>query len=195
MVHARRWLCDHRAMHPLTVYTCGHSNQSLDEFLDLLERAGIHALVDVRAHPHSRRNPQFDTATLRAALDEHGLEYHWAGRALGGLRTARPGSPHVALDEGFRGFADHMASEEFVRALTHLRNLAARAPTAIMCAERLPEHCHRRFISDALAVQGVTVMHIVEGGARREHALSPELRRESGALIYDRNTVGRLDLQ
>lgn len=182
-------------MQDITVYTVGHSNLAQDEFLGLLERAGIQTLVDVRAQPYSKRNPQFDTDALRTAAEDAGLNYHWAGRALGGLRTARAGSPHVALDEGFRGYADHMSTEEFARALAHLRNLAARAPTTIMCAEKLPEHCHRRLISDALVLQGVGVIHLIDDAQRREHVLSSELRRESGALIYDRNTVGRLDLQ
>ena len=35
----------------ITLYTIGHSNRSLTEFLELLERHGIESLVDVRSAP------------------------------------------------------------------------------------------------------------------------------------------------
>lgn len=47
------------------VFTIGHSNHELGEFLGLLKRQGIEALVDVRSHPRSRYAPRFDAAALR----------------------------------------------------------------------------------------------------------------------------------
>lgn len=177
------------------IYTVGHGSRSLDELLNLLLGAGIHTVVDVRAQPQSRRHPHFSGEPLRAALEKTGLIYHWAGRQLGGMRRPRAGSLHTALaEDGLRGYADHMETDAFQTAATQLVRLAARAPTAILCAEREPEHCHRSLIADYLTLQGVRVVHLIEEGEAREHRLRPEVRRESAQLIYDRNTTGALSL-
>jgi hypothetical protein len=39
-----------------------------------------------------------------------------------------------------------MESDVFQKAAMQLMNLAASANTAILCAEKLPEHCHRSLI-------------------------------------------------
>jgi len=182
-------------MSPTTLYTIGHSDRSLEDLLDLLRGVGIETLVDVRAEPRSRRHPQFSADALRAGLAGAGITYHWAGPQLGGRRTPRPDSPHVALtQDGMRGYADHMDSDAFQVAAAQLISLAVRTPLAILCAERLPEHCHRGLIADYLTLQGVQVMHIIGPGEVREHHLSPSARRESAQLIYDRNTSGSLEL-
>jgi uncharacterized protein (DUF488 family) len=179
---------------PVTLYTVGHGERSIEELVGLLAEAGVATLVDVRAEPRSRCFPQFNGDGLRAALERAGITYHWAGRALGGRRTARPDSLHRALDEARRGFADYMETETFQRAAAQLRNLAARGASAILCAERDPERCHRALIADHLALQGLRVVHLIARGERREHGLSPQARRESAALVYDRQVGGRLDL-
>jgi uncharacterized protein (DUF488 family) len=53
-----------------------------------------------------------------------------------------------------------------------------------MCAEADPARCHRRLLSDALAVRGVRVEHIVGEGERRPHALTAGARVVGGGLIY-----------
>jgi hypothetical protein len=183
-----------RAMRAATLYTIGHGNRSLDEFISLLTEPAIRTLIDVRAHPRSSRFPHFDTAALREAMERVGIVYHWAGRQLGGRRPARPDSRHYALDEGLRGYADYMDTDEFQKNATQLVNLAARSPSAILCAERVPERCHRRLIADCLTLQGVEVIHLVDRNDTRIHSLSPEARRESAELIYDRNVTAKLDL-
>jgi len=178
----------------LTLYTVGHGTRQLDELIALLTQAGVVTLVDVRAQPRSQHNPQFNDDSLRAACERAGIVYHWAGRQLGGLRTPRPDSPHVALEEGRRGFADHMDTEAFRKGASQLRQLAGRGACAILCAERDPARCHRALIADYLTLQGLRVVHLIAPGESREHLLSPEVRRESAALVYDRQTTGRLDL-
>lgn len=178
-----------------TLYTVGHGNRTLDELLNLLLGAGIQILVDVRAHPQSRRHPQFSEESLRAAVEKAGMVYHWAGRQLGGLRPPRAQSLHTALlEDGMRGFADYMDTSAFQTAAAQLVRLAARAPLAILCAERMPEQCHRSLIADYLTLQGMRIIHLVEEGDAREHRLRPEARRESAQLVYDRNTSGTLNL-
>lgn len=177
-----------------TVYTVGHSNQTLEWLITLLTQAGIETLVDVRAQPRSTRHPHFNEEPLRQACGMTGIVYHWAGRHLGGMRKTRSLSPHCAMDEERRGFADHMDSDTFKKAITQLMSLAARTPTVILCAERDPDHCHRALIADYLLLQGFRVVHLLGPDESREHLLSPQARRESGELIYDRLVSGELNL-
>ena len=178
----------------LTLYTIGHGNRKIEELISLLKKAGVDALVDVRAQPRSRHNPQFNDDALRLACEHAGIAYHWAGRQLGGMRAPRPDSPHAALAEDRRGFADHMDTEAFQKGAFQLQNLAARGVCAMLCAERDPAHCHRSLIADFLTLQGVRVVHLIAPDDSREHALSPEVRRESAALVYDRHVTEQLGL-
>ncbi|HJW80749.1 MAG TPA: DUF488 domain-containing protein [Acidiferrobacterales bacterium] len=178
----------------LTLWTIGHGNRPINELIAMLTEAGIATLVDVRAQPHSARHPQFNEESLRASCGQANVVYHWAGRHLGGKRALQFNSPHSALDEGRRGFADHMGTEIFRRAVSQVVNLAARGPTALLCAERDPQQCHRALIADYLVLQGLRVVHLMASGASHEHLLSPQARRESAALIYDRQATAELDL-
>lgn len=177
------------------IYTVGHSNRELEDFIGLLREAGITRLMDVRRHPYSRRYPRFSREPLCDALSEAQVAYEWAGRALGGRRPTHAHSPHRALgDEGMRGYADHMGSAVFRRAV---EALIARSPVerlALMCAERDPGHCHRSLIADSLAVRDVRVVHLIGPGEAYVHTLNPAARPEAGAVVYDRNTNGELDL-
>lgn len=176
-----------------SLYTIGHSNRRLEELVELLHAVDVKILVDVRVYPGSRRHPQFSQSSLRQAMDEAGIQYHWAGRQLGGKRQAQAGSPHTALSEdGLRGYADYMDTDNFQIAAAQLINLASRAPTAIMCAERLPEHCHRSLIADHLTLKGLHVVHLIDLHDSRPHQLNPKLRSESACPVYDRNTQARL---
>lgn len=182
-------------MAPTTLFTVGHSDRALTGLLAVLGEVHVATLVDIRAWPRSQRHPHFDTERLRNAVEGEGMVYHWAGRNLGGRRAPRPRSRHTALaDEGLRGFADHMESDEFQRAATQLMALAVRAPVAVLCAERNPDQCHRSLLSDYLMLKGMQVVHLLELSERRDHMPSPALRRETAHPVYDRHTTGTLDL-
>jgi uncharacterized protein (DUF488 family) len=180
---------------PLTLYTIGHSNRTTDELVQALHAVPVETVVDVRANPQSRRHPQFSQQALRQSLEAAGMTYHWAGRQLGGRRQALGSSKHLAIaDEAIRAYADYMESETFQKATVQLMNLAATGKTAILCAEKLPEHCHRSLISDYLLLQGLEVVHIIDQENIISHQLSPLARRESQQLIYDRGATRPLDL-
>jgi uncharacterized protein (DUF488 family) len=177
------------------VYTVGHSSRSIEELIGLLSAAGVARLVDVRAHPVSRRHPQFAKAALEQGLAAAGIDYRWLGHALGGMRRPRPGSPHRALLEAaFRGYADHMASGAFRTAMAHAMDAGGSTATALLCAERLPEHCHRSLIADFLVARGIEVVHLIEPEVWRSHRLRPEARLAGDRLIYDWGVQEALDL-
>jgi hypothetical protein len=67
-----------------TIWTVGHSNSSLDAFVDLLVRHGIEGVVDVRSSPYSRYASQFNREVLRPALEHRAISYVFLGDLLGG---------------------------------------------------------------------------------------------------------------
>lgn len=169
-----------------TLYSIGHGSRPAADFLSLLRRHGIECLVDVRAYPRSKRHPQFSRLLLEASLAIAGIRYVWEGAALGGMRRPGRHSPHVGLsDAAFRGYADHMATTAFAEGLSRLVDLGSGRRVAFMCAETMPQHCHRSFIADALVAGGVQVWHLVGLEDTRLHALNPAARQCEGALVYD----------
>ena len=174
-----------------SVWTIGHSNQPVERFLALLERHGIEALADVRRFPGSRRWPQFGAEALAQRLDERGIEYQWF-EELGGRRRPLPDSPNDAWrNAAFRGYADHLASDEFAVGLTRLLALVARKRTVLMCAEVLWWRCHRSLVADVLQVRGFPVLHILDDKPPIEHPYTAPARLHEGRLSY-REGEGRL---
>jgi uncharacterized protein (DUF488 family) len=155
------------------ILTIGHSTHEFEHFADLLQRNRVARLVDVRTVPRSRRMPWFAGESLAALLPAAGIEYVHEKR-LGGFRRPRPDTPNTGWEnKSFRGYADHMESEDFRAAITRLESLAMAARTTVMCAEAQWTRCHRRLIADALTVRGWTVLHIDSRGGTSQHALTP----------------------
>jgi uncharacterized protein (DUF488 family) len=170
----------------LVIFTIGHGARDISIFLDLLERAEVGRLVDVRTAPGSRTHPQFGQDALARALARRGLVYEWGGKELGGFRRARPDSRHVALRSGgFRGYADHMETDRFRGALDVLIESARDLPTAVMCAESLWWRCHRRLLSDALVARECRVLHIMDRGRLDAHRLTGGARIVGDSVVYD----------
>jgi len=78
-----------------------------------------------------------------------------------------------------------MMSGEFRAALDRLVELGAVSRAAIMCAERLPQECHRSLISDGLRARGAEVLHLIGSEPPVPHVLNPLARIEGEALVYD----------
>jgi uncharacterized protein (DUF488 family) len=169
---------------PFGVLTIGHSTGSLEEFLRLLAAHGVEHLADVRKIPRSRHNPQFNHERLGRELRRAGVGYvHMP--VLGGLRHARPDSPNRGWrNASFRGFADYMQTPEFEAGLGRLIEAAARARTAIMCAEAVPWRCHRSLIADALCARGIRVQHILSATRAEPHVLTPFATVEGTRVTY-----------
>jgi uncharacterized protein (DUF488 family) len=155
------------------IYTVGHSTRSLDTLVGLLREAGVHALIDVRRIPRSRRHPQFAADQLSGSLPACGIAYAHEP-ALGGFRRPRIDSPnHGWRQPAFVGYADHMASAEFQTALDRAQGSARGHALCLMCAEAQWWRCHRRLISDALVVRGWRVLHLGLGSVPVLHELTP----------------------
>ncbi len=137
------------------IYTLGHSNRSLNDFLHILMRYQIANLVDIRRFPTSRKYPYFNKDYLSSVLFKHGFKYYWLGNELGGYR------------EG--GYLKFMEKPEFKQGIRKLLRISLSNPTAIMCSEKFWFRCHRRFISDLLVKMGYRVIHIIDIDKTYEH--------------------------
>lgn len=179
---------------PDTLYTIGHSNRSREALLALLEAHVIGQLIDIRRRPGSRRLPHFNQQALQQALTGPGTAYFWLGESLGGHRGSNHDHGNSPLPDSLRGFAEYMNTAAFRNAILALRQTASEHNSVIMCAENLPEHCHRQLISDYLGLQGMTVRHIVDRDTCRQHVIHPGARLDGDRIHYDRGTQGRLDL-
>jgi uncharacterized protein (DUF488 family) len=173
----------------MRICSVGHGARPFEELLAVLAEASIRTLADIRTFPGSRRHPQFGQAALRDSLAAAGIEYVHL-RGLGGRRDPRPDSPHTALRvDAFRGYADHMASEEFARDLAVLEERARVSPTAYMCAETLWWRCHRRLLSDLLATRGWDVTHLISARKSEPHRVWNVARIVDGGLVYDAGVI------
>jgi uncharacterized protein (DUF488 family) len=71
------------------IYTIGHSNHTIDHFLDLLSLHQITAVADVRSSPYSRHNPQLNRETLKQSLARRDIRYVFLGEELGARSKGR----------------------------------------------------------------------------------------------------------
>jgi uncharacterized protein (DUF488 family) len=141
------------------VLTIGHGTRPAAELVETLRRGGAQTLVDVRRIPGSRRNPQFDQATLARTLAEAGIAYRHA-LELGGRRSGEPGEERFTCirTAAFRSYAARMGRPEWQEALGGV--LAETSP-CFMCAETLWWRCHRRLIAELLSARGHEVVHLI----------------------------------
>jgi len=141
----------------MRIFTIGYEGATVGEFLATLQQAGVERVIDVRALPLSRR-PGFSKSPLRAALEEAGIEYVHL-KALGtpaeGRAAARAGR-HADLE---RIYAGQLELPEAIAQGAQMIALAEEKPSALLCFERQPAHCHRTLLLDAVAPD-VEVTHL-----------------------------------
>lgn len=178
------------------LYSIGHGNRSIKTFTDLLLDCRITHLADIRSYPRSKRNPHFNQKNLQLALSKASISYTWIPE-LGGLRRKGlgNGSPHVALrSPGFRNYADYMATEPFRAGVDKLRRLASLGPTCCMCAESVPQRCHRSLLADFFLVQDIKVIHLLDSHRTAVHELSRLATVNEHQILYDRIEPQQLKL-
>lgn len=169
----------------MDVYTVGHSTRSIEELVAILADAGVTRVVDVRAFPMSRRQPQFNRDALSVSLPAAGIDYRHMP-ALGGRRgTKKGGRSRNGLwrVDAFRNYADYAETPAFGAAIGELEALARERATVYMCAEALWWQCHRRLITDYLIARGWRVTHLLGRGEQQPGVLTP------GAMVQADGTI------
>jgi uncharacterized protein (DUF488 family) len=136
-----------RMKHHSTVCSLGTSTRSKAEFAGLLQRHGIETVIDVRRFPTSRLE-HFQQGALAQLLAGLQIEYLHLGDKLGGY-----------LSGGYQAF---VTTPEFEQGIKTIEETARQKRSVILCAERLPWRCHRRFITSKLEKRGWHVEHIID---------------------------------
>jgi uncharacterized protein (DUF488 family) len=143
------------------IFSIGHSNHPIENFLSLLERHGIVLLADVRSRPYSRFNPQFNRERLRRSLEAAGIEYLFLGTQLG----ARSQDPDC-YENGRVQYERLARTAAFQEGLLRVREEGSQRRVALMCAEKEPLDCHRTILV-ARYLDGV--QHILADGSLESH--------------------------
>jgi hypothetical protein len=74
---------DNKTSNKVIVFTLGHSNRPIADFIAILRARGVACIADVRSAPGSRYNPQFNQGELAASLAGAGIKYiHMPGRCM-----------------------------------------------------------------------------------------------------------------
>lgn len=136
-------------MKEASIYTIGHSNKSLEVFLQKLSENEITVLVDVRTIPYSRYG-HFNGNILQALLEECGITYLYRGKNLGGK----------AENTGYEEAVD-----ELLEIAKHGHNVC------VMCSEGDYRKCHRySTLTPSFEQRGASVVHITyENGPTTQH--------------------------
>lgn len=156
--------------------TIGYERARVEDFVATLTAAGVKVLIDVRAVPWSQR-PEFRKAALAATLAAAGIGYaHLPGlgnprRRAGAEADAEPGPPGrgPGAEDFAAFFRHHLASEAAAPDLARAAALARQGGACLMCLEKDPNRCHRRFVAEALAtIAPLAVRHLsVESSGRQ----------------------------
>lgn len=153
------------------IYTIGHSTRTLHELIELLRSFGVDRLVDIRAIPYSRHNPQFNRETMERSMPSTSIDYEHLA-TLGGIPPARDVMEKArSCSERSRGFASYMETPHFIDGIRRVLAMEKEEMIALMCAENDPTHCHRWWVADALVAHGAEVEHIIGSGRTLAHQM------------------------
>ena len=133
----------------MKVFTIGYEASTMADFLAALTRAGVQRVIDVRALPLSRR-PGFSKTSLAASLAEAGIGYVHL-KALGTPKRGRDAAKRGDVATLAAVYADQLELPEAQAQAAQMLALAKEVPSALLCYERDPQHCHRTLL---LAAEG-----------------------------------------
>jgi len=131
------------------IYTLGTDLRSTEDFMEILSAYGIEAVIDVRRFPASKLE-HFRRSNLESMLKDEMILYHYLGDTLGGFRKG--------------GYRNYIHKDEFKKGVDDIERIASERASVIICAERFPWKCHRRFIAMELQRRGWVVHHIIDKG-------------------------------
>ncbi len=131
------------------IYTLGTGRRGEEEFIEILLYYDIKTVIDVRRFPTSKISI-FKKENLKTMLNNVGINYFFIGSELGGFRKG--------------GYEAYTNTEEFKKTLDKLEDIAIKDNSVIICAERFPWKCHRKWIARELHRRQWVIEHIIDKG-------------------------------
>ena len=141
----------------MKIYTIGYEATTMADFLAALTIAGVKRVIDVRALPLSRR-PGFSKSSLAASLSEAGIGYVHL-KALGTPKPGRDAAKKGDVATLTAVYAEQLDLPEAQVQAAQMLELAGETPSALLCYERDPCHCHRTLLLQAVG-QGAEVVDL-----------------------------------
>lgn len=131
------------------IFTVGYEGISVEKFVRELRGKRIDRIIDVRRNPISRK-PGFSKTSLRTKLHEAGIEYVHIPEL--GIDSALRKSLHT--DDDYTALFTHY--EEYIlpnadEKVTEAIALLKEKPSALLCFEENPQHCHRTCLAHYIA--------------------------------------------
>jgi uncharacterized protein (DUF488 family) len=150
------------------LYTIGHGNRKLDDFLVLLKDYAIEYLIDVRSQPFSKFNPQFNQNELKFFLERNGIKYVFMGDTIGG----RPKDTSCYDNEGKVDYETVKLKDFFLNGIDRLKTAYSKGINVVMmCSESKPCECHRsKLIGKVLIIENIDLKHIDEKGKLKDQS-------------------------
>lgn len=142
-----------------TIYSIGHGNKSIEDFIKELDSFNIKYLIDIRSNPYSKWNPQFNQDSLKVEMGRNHIKYVFLGDKLGGLPDDRS-----CYDSNGKIVYDLIKDKDFFKdGLNRLITANSKAiKVAIMCSESKSEECHRsKLIGEELFKLDISIKHII----------------------------------
>ena len=140
------------------LFTVGHSNLNIEDFISLLEKYKVNAIADVRSHPYSSYSPHFNRDLLKFELLKAKLKYVFLGNELG----ARPKDLSCYIN-GKAVYIKIANSNAFKSGIERIFIGLDKYRIALMCSEKDPISCHRTIlICKYLRKLDVKINHIID---------------------------------
>ena len=143
------------------LYTIGFTKSSAEHFFGRLERAGVRRLVDIRLN---------NTSTLAGFTKRDDLAYFLRAILDAEYQHEPLLAPTPEMLKAYQGkqltWAEYETAYIALMQARDLANTLDRAafyrPTALLCSEATPEHCHRRLVAEHLrtAWRDLEIIHL-----------------------------------
>lgn len=163
------------------IYTIGTSSHDLEDFMALLKRHQITAVVDVRSVPFSRFTPHFNQETIEAALKKVQIAYLFMGSEFGARRDEECcySGDQVCFSEVYR-------LPIFLEGVDRLiQGLKKKYRIALMCTEKDPIDCHRTIMVTRYLARflDLDIQHIhFDGGLESNASFEKRLQEQAGVV-------------
>jgi uncharacterized protein (DUF488 family) len=148
------------------VLTVGHSNHTIERFIELLRQRQVTGVADVRSAPYSQMHTRFNRQALAAAFRKDVIAYSFLGKELGGRPADR-----TCYENGRIQYPKVAATPIFRSGIERVLAGAQTYRIALMCAEREPLECHRALLlAPVMEKAGIPVFHVQADGRTESHS-------------------------
>ncbi|MFZ3138639.1 MAG: DUF488 domain-containing protein [Thermodesulfovibrionales bacterium] len=148
-------------MKPVTVFTIGYEDRTINEFLGRLKKHSINTLIDVREIPYSRKR-DFSKTRISEHLQTAGIKYIHIGK-LGSPKELREKlHKDKDYDSFFEKYRDYLETLNGDMEKLY-EEIIAGDVSCFMCMERDPFKCHRMVVAKKMKEidgNGLIITHI-----------------------------------